>query len=42
MANELEVAEELANSSPDQAMELLSSIGKLIIVFDLLVQALFL
>ncbi|XP_074622026.1 26S proteasome non-ATPase regulatory subunit 11-like [Acropora palmata] len=28
MANELEVAEELANSSPEQAMELLSSIVK--------------
>lgn len=28
MANELEVAEELSNSSPEQAMELLSSIGK--------------
>ena len=27
MANELEVAEELASSSPEQGMELLSSIG---------------
>ena len=27
MANELELAEEMSNSSPEQAMELLSSIG---------------
>ena len=28
MANELELAEEMSNSSPERAMELLSSIGK--------------
>ena len=28
MANEIELAEELSNSSPERAMELLSSIGK--------------
>lgn len=43
MANEIELAEELSNSEPERAMELLSSIGEpnfsiLNIIFALIVQ----
>lgn len=34
MANELELAEEMSNSSPEQAMELLSSIGNTLSEFS--------